>query len=177
MKYSYKLAFIIILINFLSGCATSYKIDRINDAEDVFDAAVGFGFGYKARIGPINICPIIFHMSGYGLEGGEFSSRFKGIEAGLLCIGGGEANHSDKSEKRNKHYNSIYILGISTPGSWIGQRTEYPLSYFTQIEFCAGLGGTVKFGFNPGELIDLILGLALIDIYSDDLESVENRDY
>ena len=44
------------------------------------------------------------------------------------------------------------------------------LFYLTQIEVAAGLGGTLRLGFNPGELLDFILGFTTIDIFNDDLE-------
>ncbi len=33
-----------------------------------------------------------------------------------------------------------------------------------------GLGGTLRLGFNPGELLDFLLGWFTIDIYNDDIE-------
>ncbi len=44
-----------------------------------------------------------------------------------------------------------------------------PAAYFTAIEVEAGLGLTVRLGVNPGELVDLVLGLFTIDIYRDDI--------
>jgi len=52
---------------------------------------------------------------------------------------------------------------------------KYNPSYFTQIEVVAGLGGTIRLGFNPGELLDFILGWVTIDIFNDDLEKFEKR--
>ena len=43
-------------------------------------------------------------------------------------------------------------------------------SYYTQIEAVVGAGPSVRLGFNPGELLDFILGWTTIDIYKDDLE-------
>lgn len=57
-------------------------------------------------------------------------------------------------------------------------------SYFTQIEINAGLFFAVKIGFNPGELLDFLLGLFTVDIYGDDapfrdprLEKLEKNPY
>jgi hypothetical protein len=41
--------------------------------------------------------------------------------------------------------------------------------YYTQIEAAAGLWYTVRLGFNPGELLDFLLGWTTIDILSDDV--------
>jgi len=48
-------------------------------------------------------------------------------------------------------------------------RIPKPWYYCTQIEAVAGLGGSVRVGFNPGELLDFILGWALLDIFDDDI--------
>lgn len=41
--------------------------------------------------------------------------------------------------------------------------------YYTQLEVAAGLGYTVRLGFNPGELLDFLLGWTTIDIFGDDV--------
>jgi hypothetical protein len=46
---------------------------------------------------------------------------------------------------------------------------------YTQIDILLGLGGTVRLGFNPGELLDFILGWTTIDIYSDDVASITRQ--
>ena len=40
---------------------------------------------------------------------------------------------------------------------------------WTQIEVAAGLLGGVRLGFNPGELLDLLLGFFGVDLYDDDV--------
>lgn len=40
--------------------------------------------------------------------------------------------------------------------------------YFTQIEITLGLYGGLRLGVNPGEFLDLLLGLFTIDLYADD---------
>ncbi|MDE0838730.1 MAG: hypothetical protein OSB41_06700 [Kiritimatiellae bacterium] len=46
--------------------------------------------------------------------------------------------------------------------------TENP-AYYTQMELAVGVGLTLRLGFNPGELLDLLLGFASLDLYGDDL--------
>ncbi len=41
-------------------------------------------------------------------------------------------------------------------------------TYFTQMEVSLGVFGGVKLGFNPGELLDFLLGWFTIDLYGDD---------
>ena len=38
----------------------------------------------------------------------------------------------------------------------------------TQIEAAIGIGPSLRLGFNPGELLDFILGWTTVDIYGDD---------
>ena len=44
----------------------------------------------------------------------------------------------------------------------------YPSSYLYQIEITIGLYGGVRFGFNPAELLDFVLGFTTYDLYDDD---------
>ncbi len=53
-------------------------------------------------------------------------------------------------------------------------RPRHP--YFTQIEVVAGLLGTLRLGFNPGELLDFILGWTTVDIFNDDRETREAKE-
>lgn len=41
--------------------------------------------------------------------------------------------------------------------------------YYTQLEVAAGAGYTVRLGFNPGELLDFLLGWTTLDILGDDV--------
>ena len=41
---------------------------------------------------------------------------------------------------------------------------------YTQLEVVIGLGGTLRLGFNPGVLLDFLLGWFTIDISYDDIE-------
>jgi len=52
-----------------------------------------------------------------------------------------------------------------------GCRCRGHLYRLTQIEAMAGCGHTLRLGFNPGELLDFVLGWAAIDIYDDDVGS------
>ena len=40
--------------------------------------------------------------------------------------------------------------------------------FYTQIEVAAGAGGSVRLGFNPGELLDFLFGWLGADLYGDD---------
>ena len=49
----------------------------------------------------------------------------------------------------------------------------YTPSYFSQIEAVLGVVISVRVGFNPGELLDFILGWFGIDIYDDDIDMMK----
>ena len=40
------------------------------------------------------------------------------------------------------------------------------------MEVAAGLVGGIRLGFNPGELLDFIMGFLGLDLYGDDLEGL-----
>ena len=58
-------------------------------------------------------------------------------------------------------------MPIACPSS---QKIE-TLAYLTQVEAVVGLGPSIRLGFNPGELLDFILGWVTLDIFNDDLNS------
>ena len=43
-------------------------------------------------------------------------------------------------------------------------------AYYSQFEIAAGLGLSLRFGVNPGEFLDFVLGWLGVDVYNDDLE-------
>jgi hypothetical protein len=149
--------------------------DRKRDAADILTATVGIGGGLKARVGPVSP-GIIMHANYAGLQGGNafcgFDSYqgYHGHDGILFLLGGETGNRSGICLKRQKCHEAWYILYVASPVSWECNPPKYNLSYFTQIEAVAGLGGTVKIGFNPGELIDFLLGWIKIDIFKDDIE-------
>ena len=51
-----------------------------------------------------------------------------------------------------------------------------PLYYYAQMEAVIGLGPSIRLGFNPGEVLDFVLGWFTIDIFNDDLEWRKRRE-
>ena len=52
--------------------------------------------------------------------------------------------------------------------------TREMIPYYTQCEVAVGtFFPSIRLGFNPGELLDFILGWTTIDIFRDDLEKDE----
>lgn len=75
-----------------------------------------------------------------------------------------------ESELRHKDYEAI---GIFVPLiSWVDEPNNPSTKwvYNTQIEVAVGLVGTLRLGFNPGELLDFLLGWTTVDIFNDDLK-------
>lgn len=108
----------------------------------------------------------------------------------LQCIAVGVEMFADDSLRRNKDFLVSNILDIPStyrdafdtgttniftrdpiipffhrPAKKSG--TSY--YYYTQIEVVAGVLGSVRLGFNPGEIVDFLLGWAKIDVFDDDL--------
>lgn len=54
--------------------------------------------------------------------------------------------------------------------------TDDSIQHLSQVEVVAGLGPSVRLGFNPGELLDFMLGWTTIDIFNDDLETKKYKE-
>jgi len=153
-------------------------MDRGRDAADIFTASVGGGVGAKARIGPIQT-GLLADIPIYGLRGGEIASQ-TGWPYSLdfqWVIGGVEAYVGGQRRKKGFCIASTRLPlmpDIKAPFTpfvhGIPANTDYSPSYYTQIEAVVGLIPSLRLGFNPGELLDFILGWGNIDIYKDDIE-------
>ena len=167
---------------FCAGCASPYWQNRRADAADVFTAAVGVGLGATARIGPLR-AGLGAHYDLYGVEAGETGQL--GTLAGLVVAGpsAGEVSFLLWGESGTDLYGSAARRGknhcsiIASPTGGLG---PVPLwdppgpaggnpARWTQIEVAAGLLGGVRLGFNPGELLDFVLGFFGVDLYDDDV--------
>ena len=177
-----RLALLLPLLALATGCASPYWEDRGADAADVFTATVGVGLGATARIGPLH-GGLGGNFDEYGIEAGKVGELGKtgafflddgGHFAGDYCLlawGKSRITLSGHALSRGKNLYS----GHGPPG-WIpfwdpppADNTVPNHARWTQIEVAAGLGYGVRLGFNPGELLDFILGFFGIDIYGDDL--------
>lgn len=150
-----------------AGFPNGYIANRCRDGSDIFTAAVGVGGGAKIRLGPINIgVPVSYSENERGLKGGTIIKSDNG-SGDIWIIIGGLDNFISPDKARDKSH-VVATLGPEGP-ALIGSGAVY-----TQIEVLLGLGCTLRFGFNPGELLDFILGLATIDIYEDDIFGKNN---
>jgi hypothetical protein len=179
MKHTLQLIAILALATISTGCATPYMVDRGRDAADIFTASYGIGAGAKARVGPLQTGLFVNRDIG-GLRGGIVRARWEpprnesfAAREEIYVVWGADIFDPDIDlvDKRNKVVGDVQLGPIAYPFyiDWFGNTPRRPQS-FTQIEAAVGLGPTLRLGFNPGELLDFILGWFHIDIYNDDIE-------
>jgi hypothetical protein len=144
-----------------SGCATqSYLTDRRNDLTDIVTCSIGTGAGAKVRVGPLNLgIPASYSKDKYGLSNGCIGAQEKNLDFWILLFG-------FQSDNITKARGKGYFIGTISPD---GPAFEGGGEQLTQIEAMVGLGGTLRLGVNPGELLDFILGWFCFDIYDDDI--------
>ena len=167
-----------------SGCAT-YVRDRVADAGDIFTATVGTGIGVTAKAGPIHT-GLGFDIDLYGLRGGEFGSFVPDRKtdtllppscdaAAIAAAIGAFGPHKSRAWARGKTFSSPYLdTGELLPFldlPWDDDAECHPLidPQWTQIDLSVGLIASARVGFNPGELLDFLMGLVGLDLYGDDL--------
>lgn len=170
-----------------SSCATSgYLGDRMRDAGDMFTATAGMGAGAKARIGPMQV-GALYNIDMWGIRGGDFGpvpwyetcTRDALFPVPAKWIGYPMAKAGQFGEERFAHScecdiswqrGKDFVADAPLPILGLTKQAEY----YTQIEVVVAAFGSIRLGFNPGELLDFILGWTTLDIYSDDLWS-KNR--
>jgi hypothetical protein len=161
-----------------SGCATSsYMKDRMTDGSDIFTATAGKGIGVKARVGPVQAGAIDV-VDKTGLRGGRLyrPTPFEnaGADICIAIVGLDDFNYMGRTMgPRRKEFATTYCL-VPMPYRFKGG-PQLNASYWTQIEVVLGVGGTLRLGFNPGELVDFTLGWFGIDIYGDDIEMMRTK--
>jgi len=152
-----------------AGCATpGYWTDRARDGADIFTVTVGSGLGGKVQVGPIKT-GILLNNDLYGLRGGAFGDQSgdsdwaqnPGSQEIYILFGFWDTYESKISTvaQRNKDFS----------GGLLCVKEDSPASR-TQLSVVIGALVSVRAGFNPGELLDFLLGWANIDIYDDDLK-------
>jgi hypothetical protein len=179
-----------------SGCTTTgYFGDRGRDASDIFTATVGVGLGAKARVGPVH-AGLLMCQDRYGLRYGErvWPSTVAGdmwdLDLTALChdqVSLTQPRGGNVYSRRKKDYIARPLFshtqkGYLGPESGLGmpfvcvlhpdkqRNASQSIAYFTQIDVVLAIGGSVRLGFNPGELADFLLGWTTLDIFRDDLK-------
>ncbi len=166
-----------------SGCASRYWADRGRDAQDVLTCAVGLGLGVKARVGPVQ-APLIVQSDYAGLRCGEwFASPMRDDFWTYVSEAGHVVDQPLPIYERDYHF--LYSgYEVFEPGGAAAARHKRQESlgislatvdrdlrnraFYTQVECVAGAIVSVRLGVNPGELADLLLGFAGLDVMGDD---------
>lgn len=160
----------------MTGCGTTrgYFGDRGRDAMDIVTVTGGLGIGGKLRLGPFQ--PALLHNT--DIVGLRLGQGFAGWEATtetfvpfpMRCFGDTAPfpNCGFQMEARNRfHKDRGKCIYAYSPLPFVAK--GYHAAYYTQIEAVIGLGPSIRIGFNPGELIDFILGWGMVDIFRDDI--------
>ena len=156
-----------------SGCATSpYLTDRGRDAADIVTLTVGKGLGVAARVGPLPFAWGVLNDK-WGLQGGGFGrledSGTVGISPAVVFDYIDPPDGEAYERRKVAEVASFWLFSFHRDFFSKGKDPGGP-NYITQIEVGVGLGGSIRLGFNPGELLDFILGWTTLDIFNDDLE-------
>ena len=181
------------------ACTGGYLPNRGHDAADVFTATLGYGVGVKARVGPLQ-AGLMTEVTGFGLRAGDLLGISDFWPTGYdtpasweataticnleVCRGGKTAKQRGKAFSYSTDAPIVYPQSPyearphETDDAVVRrvkrlEEEEYvhaPAPFFTEIEVVAALGPSIRLGFNPGELLDFILGWTTLDIYNDDLE-------
>ena len=178
----------------LPGCG--YWTDRVRDTADI----VTFGlekslWGAKGQIGPLGSLGMYStghtpngEPAGLGLVGGRFQSyTFEDCTVPpLLGFVQARRTHVDNRRKDFHIVSAIWYpvlhpqTGLPSPSFFGGfegaddWRRVAPR--YTQVEIAVGLVYGVRAGFNPGELLDWLIGWFGGDLYCDDVGVLEPSD-
>jgi hypothetical protein len=166
------------------GCATSsgYCRNRINDAMDVFTCSLGTGVGAKIQVGPLQT-GLFTNIERAGLRGGVVDkwrsrdpARFLSEEDTFVIRGACFFPDNTTVIARKKRFLSAGIgpltvpFRMRSPHNTNSPKKGPPSPLYTQVEVAIALGVSLRGGVNVGEILDFIVGLVGVDIYSDDIE-------
>lgn len=160
---------------------------------DILTFQVGYGLGAKARVGRLQT-GLLADIGAIGIRGGEVlgfkdfwpegydqpaKQDYVGVLVGREAFGG-----NDISNRRGKSFGAKQVLFASYPmthpepyqQAWLDEHHMVlnPAPYYSQIEVVAAAGLSLRIGFNPGELLDFLLGWFGVDIYHDDLSRAQS---
>jgi hypothetical protein len=184
MKRTLKILLLVTIVACGTGCTTGYWLDRGRDLADVGSVSFGFGLGAKARVSTLQV-GALGAFEGLGLRRGAIFCESGSFNEGvfpwfpvpigkvLFPLNVEECRLSDSVfEKRGKDYDVSSAVPVFLMPFWdLGNLySAPPIHYYSEIEAVVALGLSVRVGFNPGELLDFLLGFAGVDMFNDDLE-------
>ncbi len=180
MKRLIQCAALVTFAVFTTGCATTcqnYVMDRGRDAIDVVTVGVGVGLGAKARVGPIQ-SGLLFDIPVTSFRCGDIVSveltEFGPSSMDFQAVAWGGESFQGVTPPRNKSFGAANLF-YAVPFVYAaeGKGDIPPIYYYTQLEVVVDVGVGLRLGFNPGELLDFILGWTTIDIFRDDRHDTE----
>lgn len=163
---------IFVLLAMAAGCSNnSYLTKRGRDALDIVTVGVGVGLGGKARVGPLQV-GLLADIPRIGLRGGEFRDAqgpgkgwFPPLSYDLQWVIKGSETFNGAKHDRRKNFRAF----AKVPFFHRAVPSRASPYYFTHIEIAADLLLGVRLGFNPGELVDFLLGWGGVDLFKDDV--------
>lgn len=167
------------------GCASGYWGDRWRDTKDVATCTVGLGLGVKGRVGPLQ-APLIVQSDYAGLRCGEAFTAAMRDDFWTYVSEAGHVVDTLVYPIYLRDYDMLYSgYEIFDPGGLADVRHKRIMSqgmgpftvdedkknygFYSQVELTVGLFVSLKLGVNPGELVDLLLGFAGLDVFGDDV--------
>ncbi|MCU0612913.1 MAG: hypothetical protein MUE60_14135 [Candidatus Eisenbacteria bacterium] len=164
-------------------CSSPYLTNRVRDAADIATVSFGYGVGARARVSAIGTGVFANRDLG-GLRGGHFDPWW-GDENGSFLTdvdlliyrmevfpAPGEA-----PDRRHKGFMAVGVGPWTRAGEFeLFRQSSRTPHFYTQIEVAAGLGPSLRVGFNPGELLDFLFGLSGADLFGDDIEDDDEHD-
>ncbi len=85
-----------------------------------------------------------------------------------MLVGTGTFPENGNAQARGKTYEAGSLIPfLAGPDDRFPWRKRW--HYCTDMVVAAGLAGTLRLGFNPGKLVDFLLGWTTLDICGDDL--------
>jgi len=160
----------------VAACSSPYVTNRVRDAADIATVSLGYGIGARARVSAIGT-GLFANRDLVGLRGGHAGALWEPHGSVLADVDLVAyrmevfAPPDDTADRRHKDFIAVGIGPWTRGGEFELFRHSSPTPHFyTQIEIAVGLGPSLRLGFNPGELLDFLLGLTGRDLFSDDLE-------
>ena len=172
--------FLLIFSLLLSGCGSSYLVNRRRDLADIVTLTGGYGAGAKVRLGVLS-AGLKIHKDKIGLRGGTFANaigkRESLSEEYKILIVGPDRFHGDgdssallkEREKEHEVFNILVPWGYFNRGRKNRLSSNIHWTYWTQIEVAVAAGPGLRVGVNFGEFFDFLAGIVGIDLFMDDV--------
>ena len=177
MKKMIQVGIALALAGIATGCATPYIQARGHDAKDIFTFTVGDEScgGIKARVGPIN-AGLYSGFDHWGIRSGLPSDDWGEPGFEILLLGFGVESFPSRTSTQGYGTAPTFFF-VSPPMNkpiLAASSKDFPkgnvAQFWTQIDLALGIYWPVRIGFNPGELLDFVLGWTTLDIYGDDAQ-------